>query len=134
MIRQATDGDMTALLKMGRAFHDASGCKWAFSDAGFADTMRGLLGQYVGMTDDGFLAGVLAQNPIAEDWTVAKEFLWWAKGSGVALRNDFREWAISSGAKEIQWSCPHENAKARAFFARSATPSEIIYSEYVACA
>jgi hypothetical protein len=120
---------------MGRRFHAHINPPWPFSDDGFTRTMQAIKASgYLAQTDGGFIAGVMADNPMSDNWPIAKEFLWWAEdGSGLRLRRGFKEWAIRNGAREIQWSCP-PNARARAIFARSAQETETIYSEYPPCA
>lgn len=131
MIRRAVLADMPELLDFGRAFHAAAGEKWTFSDDGFVGTIGQLIATgYVAISDDGFIAGVVVKNPLATDWVIAKEFLWWAKGSGPALLRSFRKWAIAVGADEIQYSCPPES-RAATLYSRFGRPSEAVYSEYV---
>lgn len=123
------------LLAMGRRFHASVNPPWPFSDEGFLRTIESLRQSgYVEETPGGFIAGLIVDNPLSDGWTVAKEFLWWAEdGSGLRLRNNFRQWAKSNAVSEIQWSCPPD-AKARGMFARMAQETEIIYSEYPSCA
>ena len=126
---------MTAhLLAMGRAFHAKVSPPWAFSDHGFLATMAAIDESddgYLHIQGNGFIAGVIALNPLSEGWIIAKEFLWWSEGGrGQSLRRGFRKWAVEHGANEIQWSTP-PNERVERVYARSAQKTEIIYSEYL---
>jgi len=120
------------LLAMGRAFHAKVSPPWTFSDQGFLATMAAIdEGGYLHITPRGFIAGVIAPNPLSDGWVIAKEFLWWSEdGRGQSLRQGFRKWAVERGANEIQWSCP-PNERVERVYARSAQKTEIIYSEYL---
>lgn len=128
MVRRAVPGDMPRLVAWGQEFHAHVAPAWDFSADGFAEVMQVLMASgFVAVSDDGFICGVKVANPIAKDWIVAKEFLWWADGSGAALFAAFRDWARD--ANEIQFSCP----KARKAFERRAKITELIYSELPTC-
>lgn len=125
------------LLAMGRAFHAKVSPPWTFSDAGFLSTMAAIdesESGYLHITPRGFIAGVIAPNPLSDGWVIAKEFLWWSEdGRGQSLRQGFRKWAVEHGANEIQWSTP-PNERVERVYARSAQKTETIYSEYPSCA
>lgn len=128
MVRRAVPDDLPRLVEWGQEFHARVSPAWEFDAGGFARIMRELMAtEFVAVSDDGFICGLKVANPIAKDWIVAKEFLWWADGSGAALFAAFREWA--SDADEIQFSCP----KARKAFERRAKITELIYSEFPTC-
>lgn len=117
---------------MGRAFHAKVSPPWQFSDQGFLATMAAIdESGYLHVTPRGFIAGVIAPNPLSDGWIIAKEFLWWSEGGrGQSLRRGFRKWAVEHGANEIQWSTP-PNERVERVYARSAQKTEIIYSEYL---
>lgn len=126
----ATKSDIPHIVEMGRRFHAHVSPRWPLDGDKLADVLAELIEtQFVAVTSGGFIAGVCSQHPIS-DWTVAKEFLWWAEdGSGAKLRAAFREWAQLKRADEIQWSCP-PGAKAERLYRRTAQQTEIIYSEF----
>jgi hypothetical protein len=127
-VRRAVPADMPRLVAWGHEFHAHADQPWELDEDGFVDVMRVLMEtQFVAVSDDGFICGLKVANPIAKDWIVAKEFLWWANGSGAALFAAFREWA--KDANEIQFSCP----TARKAFERHAKITEMIYSELPTC-
>lgn len=132
-MRLATPDDIPELVEMGRRFHAKVKPEWPLCDDALAETLRGLVSSgFVGVTKRGFIAGVLVENPISPGWLIGKEFLWWAEdGQGAKLRQGFRGWAREHGAREIQWSCPYGAERVRKVYARTAEPTEIIYSEYV---
>lgn len=127
-MRQYTEADKPHVAEMAMRFHRHVSPPWPLD----TEAMHGLLMQlpFVRVTGDGFIAGALMQNPISPGWIVAKEFLWWAEGSGPALMRAFRKWALANGANEIQWSCPPD-ARARRLFERLGAMSEAVYSEVV---
>ena len=89
---------------------------------------------YVAATPGGFIAGQVSDHPLASDWKVASEILWWASdGRGLELAAAFKAWAKEQGAKEIMWSCP-PGARANAILGRWGRKTEIHYSELLPCA
>lgn len=135
-MRHAALDDIPALVAMGRKFHESASPPWPFSPGGFAKTLNELIAcQYVAISEGGFIAGVMTENPLSSEWLVAREFLWWATdGSGAQLRAGFRGWAKEQGAREIIWSCPPDNKRVVRFFKKTAAATEVLYSEYVKCA
>lgn len=135
-MRRATVADIPDLLPMGRKFHSLVSPKWELSEGGLSAVLSALMTTgYVARTEGGFIAGVIQPNPIAVNWLVASEFLWWAEdGHGIELQDSFRRWAVECGANEIRWSCPPGNKRVRRHYARHAAETEIIYSEIVPCA
>lgn len=133
-MRRATPDDLPALLDMARTFHAHVKPEWPLSESKLSEVLGGLMQeQFVAVTPGGFIAGVCVDHPLS-DWTVAKEFLWWAAdGNGGKLRAAFRQWARERGASEIQWSCP-PGARAERLYRRTARATEIIYSEFLPCA
>lgn len=121
---------------MGRKFHAEVSPKWPLSDTGLSSVLRTMIErEYVARTERGFIAGAMFINPIANNWPVASEFLWWSEGGdGLTLRRGFREWAEQMGAREIRWSCPADNHRVRRVYARHSEETEIIYSEFLPCA
>lgn len=124
----ATRADLPALLRMGRAFHEAVAPEWPWSDEGFAQTI--MAAPYVRLTSGGFIAGLIAPMPLNPNWIVGHELLWWAEdGSGLRLMRGFREWCIANGANEIKWSCRADNERVKRFYGRFAKPTEAVFSE-----
>ncbi|MGB1215532.1 MAG: hypothetical protein ACPG4X_19335 [Pikeienuella sp.] len=135
-MRRAAPDDIPELVEMGRKYHTLMQPEWELSEAGLAQTLAVLMDSgYVMRTEAGFIVGVIQPNPIAVNWLVASELLWWAEdGNGHKLRRGFRDWAKERAASEIRWSCPPENERVRRHYAKFAEESEIIYSEYLTCA
>lgn len=130
MIRVATAGDLPQLVEYGRAFYERNRPAWPWDAEAFADTMRRLIEDEDGFVavGGGFIAGLRQPNPISPGWIIAKEFLWWSEGrNGPRLLAAFRAWA--SDAHEINYSCPSDADRVRAFYGRFSQPLEAVYSE-----
>lgn len=121
---------MPRLIEMGRAFHGSVAPRWPFDEAAFTATLEWVAGNgFLAATNRGFIAGVIAPNPLCPEWLIAKEFLWWAEAGGLRLARMFREWAAEQGAAEIQWSCPE--GRSSNLIGKWATTTERVYSEFV---
>jgi len=129
--RRATMDDVADITEMGSMFHASIAPPWSFDGDKFGAFMGTLMKtQFVARTDGGFIVGIIADHPFSV-WRIAKEFLWWATdGGGKCLRKSFREWSVSMGSNEIQWSCPANSARVRAIYSRDAVMTETVYSEY----
>ena len=127
--------DLPALREMGRRFHDAARPEWPWSDEGFDTTIRQVMGAgFLALTERGFLAGLIAPQPLNPAWRVAHELLWWSEDrKGLDLIRAFRRWAEAQGASEIKWSCRAGNERVTRVYARIAAPSEIYFSEILPC-
>lgn len=132
-MRLTADGareQMPRLIEMGRAFHGSVAPRWPFDEAAFTATLEWVAGNgFLAATNRGFIAGVIAPNPLCPEWLIAKEFLWWAEAGGLRLARMFREWAAEQGAAEIQWSCPE--GRSSNLIGKWATATERVYSEFV---
>ena len=118
---------------MARRFHASASPRWPLDEAALTDVLAHVAEVgFLRVEDGGFIAGIITPNPISPEWLIAKEFLWWSEdGSGLRLARAFREWAKEHGAREIQWSCPANAARARALIEKRAEMSELVFSEYV---
>ena len=117
--------------EMMQAFHASVSPAYGIDEA----DARAVMGEieahgFLKVTDGGFIAGTVVENPLKRSERIGKEFLWWSRdGSGAALQRDFRRWCIEQGATLIDWSCPPENDRVRRFYSRFSTPSEVVYTE-----
>lgn len=130
-LKEAVPADLPDILTMMQRFHALNGPPWALDLDAASLTILGLMDSPQGFVavGGGFIAGVIQANPIAPDWLIAKEFLWWSEGrEGMRLLRAFRSWAEAQGASEIQMSCP-VGSRAEKAFQRFGTPQEVIYSE-----
>lgn len=121
------------LIEMARRFHALASPPWPLDETAFAELLAGIEQTgFLRVEENGFIAGVIVENPLSPKWLIAKEFLWWsADGGGLRLASAFRRWAKARGASEIQWSCPPNAQRARALIAKRAEMSELVFSEYV---
>lgn len=121
------------LIDMARRFHAQASPRWPLDETALETVLAHIAESgFLKVEENGFIAGLIVQNPISPKWLIAKEFLWWSDGgSGLRLARAFRAWAKSHDASEIQWSCPANAERARALIGKRAEMSEIVFSEYV---
>lgn len=103
MIRKASEADMPDLLRMGRAFHTASGQPFGFNEDATRAFLSGVMsGGAILRNDGGMIGGVLAPAYCDPDWVMAVELFWWAESGGIALLRAFEGWAQGAGANEVR--------------------------------
>lgn len=126
-VRMATPDDLPRIVEMARAFYIAKPRPWPF-DPEATHRVLGAL-PFLSVSDGGFLAGTIVDNPVSPGWMVASEFLMWATDkTGVEHARRFQRWAKDAGAKEIRWSCP-PGSRVETLYRRCGNLDEIVYSE-----
>lgn len=108
MIRAATVDDIPAIVDMARAFHEAHGQDFEFSDESVEKFVAvSIQNGCVLFSERSFFIGFIAPDPANFGRLVAHEAFWWSEeGKGTELRETFEEWAAAMGAVEIQFSHP----------------------------
>ena len=120
---------MPTLTAMGKRFHDEVKPEWPWSGQAFEVFMGHLIGGgYVAISGKGFIAGMVAGNPLNPAWMTAYELLWFGDAT---LSRPFRKWAKSQGANEIKWSCRDQNIRVKRFYQSFSRPVEAVYSELI---
>ena len=82
---------------------------------------------FLRVSDKGFVAGCIEENPASRGWFIAKEIFWFGDAD---LIRTFRKWALKRGANEIHYSCPPSN-KVGGFYAGFSRPVDVVFSEVV---
>lgn len=135
MIRPATQGDIPALLEMGRVFHAESGMAFRFDERAVEDFLGRMIesdGAVVLMTDRGGIGGVLTPAYCDPAWVYAVELFWWARGDGLALLREFERWAQQAGAAEVRMTSLAALPRADRILRRVGyAPAEVSYSKAV---
>ena len=106
MIREASEADIPALVRMGEAFNKASGTPAKFNRDDAASAARNLIASPSGVvlvSEAGMIGGMMAPAYFNSDWVMAVELFWWAEDRrGLRLLGAFEKWAIESGANEVR--------------------------------
>ena len=106
MIRRATREDIPRIVALGRQFHAYSPWRDVDYDEGQTAEFIGRVVDGLGavfLSPDGMCGGILTPlffSPVL----IGVEMFWWAPTNGRALREAFEDWALSSGARAVQFS------------------------------
>lgn len=107
VIREATEGDIPALVAMGKEFIEKAG--HAYDPACAEQMLRQMVldDSAVLLVNDNVTAmiGGLVYRHFFNTEMVAQELFWWANGGGLKLLDAFEEWAKSKGATKILMVC-----------------------------
>lgn len=121
---RATEADIPRILGFMAEFERAERPPWTLDpDAADAMLMTIIRDHYAAVSDRGFIIGMVSRHPLAPQWLVASELLWW--GDAGLLRG-FIRWGRRH-ANEVRVSCPAHNDRVRRFYDSIGAPAEHIY-------
>ena len=120
---------------MGKAFHAESGMPFAFD----LDVMASVLARMIEddraavlMTERGVIGGAVHPTFCDQDWKIAVELFWWARGDGLVLLRAFERWAQQAGANEVRMTSLAALPRADRLIRRVGyEPAEVSYSKVI---